>query len=452
MTIAIIEDQEEIRYSIKKVFQNKGFIFDEFDGSEPDIVASLFSKTPDLIILDVMLGKRTGIEILEQLRAQDLNTPVILITAYATSENIIQASRYGVKDILQKPFHANELERIIHQYSPLPTAQTSPHKSAKEGELVGSFETMGNVYQKIGLMASNTLNVLLLGETGTGKELAAKLIHKFSNRHTKPFIALNCAAIPQDLFESQFFGHEKGAFTGADTLKIGHIELAQGGTLFLDEIGEMPLGLQGKLLRFLETRTFRRLGGKTELVSEAKIITATNVDLLDEIRTGRFREDLYFRLSQLTLELLPLRKRRDDIPALVEHFIAQASHELHLPKVVPSKEALTILRDYPFPGNIRELKNTVYSAMLNARGTVLQPHDFLLPSSKKSSSAEGVGAYCEHLLAKEPTLSPAALFEKIEREFLAHMLQKHQGNLTKLSQALNLSRNTLKARLHKLGL
>jgi DNA-binding NtrC family response regulator len=451
MKIAIIDDQQEIRYSLSKILQRHNHKTVQYNGLEFDIAALIEEQAIELLIVDVMLSEElTGIDLIKSFKKKGLDISIILMTAYTTPENMIEASKIGIKDILQKPFGENELIELVDKLSiskkkELPTPISHVNKKS---EFVGSFETMKEIYHKIGIAANNDLAVLIYGETGTGKELIANLIHKNSERNDEPYIAINCASIPKELFESQLFGHEKGSFTSADKQHIGYAEQTRGGTLFLDEIGELDAELQSKLLRFLETRRFRRVGGSKELIFEGRIISATNVNLKEKSEKGLFREDLYFRLSILSINMPTLAERSKDIPILCEHFIDKANKELKTSIKSISKEAITSLMQQPWKGNIRELRNAIYSACLNARDKSLEVTDFVFSQEEDLDSFENQlkSLLSEHIQQSKNLKDLEITLQKV---FLSTCFA-YMPNISQLSQALNRARNTLKKQLKEL--
>lgn len=453
MTIVIIDDQEEIRYSLSKILKREGYNTIEFAGDEEKIIDEIKALKPALMIVDVMLGeRRSGIDLAREFQGAKLGIPIVLITAYTTPSNVIEASRVGVKEILQKPFEPDEIRSIVQRY-----AKTGRAKSSdvifyeEEGEaFIGSFETMKNVYKKIGIASMNDLNILIRGETGSGKELIAKMIHKSSEHRHKPMVSLNCAAIPSELFESQFFGHERGAFTGADRQHIGYVEQAEDGTLFLDEIGELSPPLQSKLLRFLETKAYHRVGGTKEMKSKVRILSATNIDLSKNMKDGSFREDLFYRLAMILIEVPPLKERQADIPALFNHFIAKANKELGTTIKSISKEAMGVLVAHEWSGNVREFRNTIYNAALNADGDSLRIEDIkLTPLGTRDASL--LEQTINDLIHHYTIANGAQAVEKMERAFLTRFIELCP-NYTQAATSLQMSRNTLKSKLRKYDL
>lgn len=452
MKIALIEDQEEIRYSIGKILEEQGDTLIEFDGTPMDYPQALKKERVELLILDVMLDGENGIDILKSLRREGMQFPVILITAYTTPTNIIEASRFGVKEILQKPFDAEELLKAIAPYrSKERKEKSSIELQAFEYGFVGSYATMGEIYKQIGVMAGNDLSVMINGETGTGKELVASMLHQFSIRKMAPFIAVNCAAIPKDLFESQLFGHERGAFTGADRHHVGYIEQADNGVLFLDEIGEMDMLLQSKLLRFLETKKIRRLGGNRDIDIDVKIVSATNILIDSKISEGLFREDLYYRLSQLSITLPPLRERQDDIEILCSYFIQKANQELSTNVTGINEEALHSLKGYEWPGNIREFKNVIFQSVLRTRTGVIA-QTYLKNCAHQQQNSDALIPFLEELFLCAGNENGGLILERLEKELIAILLRRYERNITLVASSLNISRNTLKSKIDKYSL
>jgi DNA-binding NtrC family response regulator len=451
MKIAIIDDQQEIRYSLSKILQRHNHKTVQFNGLEFDIATSIEEQSIELLIVDVMLSDTlTGIDLIKSFKKKGFNLPIILMTAYTTPENMIEASKIGIKDILQKPFDETQLMQLVNKFTSKKESASKISHVNQKSEFVGSFETMKEIYHKIGIAANNDLAVLIYGQTGTGKELIANLIHKNSERVSEPYIAINCASIPKELFESQLFGHERGSFTGADKQHIGYAEQSRGGTLFLDEIGELDSELQSKLLRFLETRRFRRVGGDKEILFEGRVISATNVNLKEKSKTGVFREDLYFRLSIFSITMPTLAQRIQDIPILCEHFINKANKELKTRITSISQNALEALKKQPWEGNIRELRNCIYSACLNARDKNLEIIDFVFSKNEDLNSFEN---QLKKLLSAQihQDSDLKEIETTLQKVFLSTCFEQ-MPNISQLSQSLNISRNTLKKQLKELGI
>ena len=456
MKIAIIDDQSEIRYSVAKILQRYNHIPLQFNGEEFGLEVTFQEQGVELLIVDVMLSDNfTGIDLVKSFKKHGLKLPIILMTAYTTPSNMIEASKIGIKDILQKPFDEAQLMALVEKHVQTPQKDKKEKQSIKQTkeEFVGSYETMKEIYRKIGIAANNDLCVLVYGQTGTGKELIANLIHTNSVHSNHPFVALNCASIPKELFESQLFGHEKGSFTSADKQHIGYAEQVGEGTLFLDEIGELDSELQSKLLRFLETKKFRRVGGSKEVAFQGRIISATNVNLKDKSEKGLFREDLYFRLSMLSITMPTLKERIQDIPILCEHFIAKANKELKTTISAISKEALKILQLHSWRGNIRELRNTIYSACLNAERDIIELGDITIShDNAEPQSIERTFEVLYQSYLQEHGINAVSRLETMSKKALLRISFVHCPNISQLSLHLDISRNTLKKQLREFGI
>ena len=446
MTIGIIDDQDEVRYSVSKTLKRAKYDTVLFNGLEHSIASQIKEEHANLLIVDIMLSEDfSGIDLIKNLRKNDIKLPVILMTAYTTPTNMIEASKIGIKDILQKPFTAEELKNLVKKYDEKNDKYIKVKDKINE-EFIGSFETMKNIYDKIGVAANNDLPVMILGDTGTGKELIANLIHKNSQNSKSEILAVNCASIPNELFESQLFGHEKGAFTDARTVHIGFAESVGEGTLFLDEIGEIDTVSQSKLLRFLENKTFKRVGGNNDIKFQGRIISATNINIHDNIQKELFRQDLYYRLSMIQIEIPTLEQRKKDIPALVDFFIKQANKELKLNIKGISNEALELLKNRNYKGNIRELKNTIYNSTLNAHEDVIQKDHirFEIENQQDYSTKEIIA----QMIEMKGVENAKVVLNTIEKEFYEILVEKC-NNITHLAKYLDISRSTLRNVLRK---
>ena len=335
---------------------------------------------PDVIVLDMQLPGASGLDVFRKLRALDARTPVIFITGKSTTDTAIEAMKLGAYDYLFKPVELSQLRQVIDRAVALSRLAHVPAVVAEGGAvderadaIIGRCPAMQEVYKAIGRVAPQDVTVLILGETGTGKELVARAIYQHSRRAGGPFLAINCAAIPENLLESELFGHEKGAFTGADRRRIGKFEQCNGGTLFLDEVGDMAPLTQAKMLRLLQEQKFERLGGNETVTTDVRVLAATNQDLEALVAQGKFRQDLYYRLSVFTIRLPPLRERGDDLLLLVQHYLRRFNRELGKDVQTVAPEALEVLRQYPWPGNVRELQSALKQALLRASGSVLMP-------------------------------------------------------------------------------
>jgi two-component system nitrogen regulation response regulator GlnG len=419
-----------------------------------------------------------GLEVLSTAREEGCRTPIVVITAQTTMNNAVEALKRGARDYLTKPFE--NLDQVFKVASR--AAETAAHDSELErvkteldrtltgGEIIGHSAAMQEVYKLIGRIVGNDkIDVVLIsGESGTGKERVARRIHDSSSRRREPFIAVNCSAIPHGLIESELFGHERGAFTGAAERRAGKFEQARAGTLFLDEIGDLPLELQPKLLRVLQEREFTRVGGFETQRLQARVIAATNQDLEAAVAAKRFREDLYFRLRVILIPLPPLRNRREDIPELIDYFVAKAVRDMGSLVTAVSPEARANLQAYDWPGNVRELENTVLRAALLASGKTIRAEDISLArgaSAARASSAEAssndsfadliarrVAGYLEADDGVEPRDLYQKLLSEIERPLIEQAMRRAQGNQVRAARMLGLNRNTLRKKLVDLGI
>src|SRR5579871_5855979 len=350
---------------------------------------------PDVILLDLRLPDQSGLDVLRQLRQIDARIPVVLVTVARSADSAIEAMRQGAYDFLLKPLDLQELDRVLGEAlnvarlmrEPAVVVRTPPDEDRPGEPIIGSCPAMQEVYKAIGLVADQTFPVLITGESGTGKELVARAIYQHSARAKAPFLALNCAAMPETLLESELFGHEKGAFTGAERRRIGKFEQVNGGTLFLDEVGDMPLALQAKMLRLLQEQAFERVGGNETIRTDVRLIAASHRDLKTWSEEGKFRPDLYYRLGVFGIHLPSLRARGDDLPMLVQHYVRRFSRELGRDVRDVSPEAMDRLQNHPLPGNIRELQSLLKQALLQASGTTLLPEFIPEPAGKAGDSA-----------------------------------------------------------------
>jgi DNA-binding NtrC family response regulator len=440
MRVVVVDDDFGVLHSIKRVLSSKGFEVVALQSSEG---LEEYLPESDLLLMDIRLEGERGTEVMEKLRAKGFNIPVIFITAYADADAVVSASRLGAVDVLKKPFSSQELlQAVKNALEFVPKLEPS---YSRELKVIGSSRAMFEVFKKVGLACQNGLNVLITGETGVGKEVVAKLIHENSLRRKGPFVILHCPAIPWDLFEAELFGYVKGAFTGALVDKKGKAKLAEGGTLFLDEIGDLPYKLQAKLLAFVERKSFFPLGSSREEKADVRLIFATNRDLKKMVEEGKFREDLYHRISQLEIHVPPLRERKEDIKPLVEYFVALANAELGTSVEGVEEQALRKLMDYSFPGNVRELKNLVYKAVLETRFGKIK--DFALHEEKNNPSFEKA---LELLLDAVPEEELPNLLERVELYLIKKLLERYSGNKSKVASLLGISRNTLESRLKNL--
>jgi two-component system nitrogen regulation response regulator GlnG len=436
-----------------------------FAGTGAGGLEQVRSRCPDVVLLDLCLPDQSGQEVQQQIRRLNAFVPVICVLPDTRASAVIEAMRHGAYDCLVWPLHLPELCRVVQEALDVArqTRQlsggevTAPDPDA-EGDLVGCCTDMGEVYKAIGRVASQDVPVLITGESGTGKELVARAIHQHSARAQAPFLALNCAAIPETLLESELFGHEKGAFTSADRRRIGKFEQVSGGTLFLDEVGDMPLALQAKMLRLLQEQAFERVGGNETIRTDVRLIAATHRDLKAWSAEARFRPDLYYRLGVFTIHLPPLRERGDDLPLLARHFLRRFSRELGRQVREIAPEALEVLRGYHWPGNVRELQSVLKQALLRASGTVLLPA-FLPDLSGRTEGpggAAGSGLGLEACLRQRLRPDAQDLYadthRQVDRHLLPCVLKYTGGNQNQAARLLGIARQTLRQKLRDLGL
>jgi len=446
-TILIVDDEANLRKTLAQILSTRGYsVLEANDGASA--VKLLQDATPDLIFSDWKMPQMGGEEFLQHLRGQPrlASIPVIVITAYGSSHSAIEAVRLGAYDFVTKPFDLDEIvlaaERAL-DHSSLNRevvrlrAHGGPGQAAGAGRLIGSSGPMLDVFIMVGKVAETDSTVLICGESGTGKELVAEAVHNYSQRKEKPFVVVNCAAIPENLLETELFGYERGAFTGAVGRKTGRFEMAEGGTIFLDEIGELSPGLQSKLLRVLQERTFERVGGTETIRGNFRVIAATNRDLEASVRERVFREDLFYRLNVVRIPIPPLRERRSDIVPLAEHFLRTYSNKNGLPAVGFSDEAILMLQNYFYPGNVRELENMVERAILMARGRVLMPEHF---PTKTSDNGSGDPKQLEIDLLSLPFHKSIA---QLERRLIEKAIKESAGNKSDAANRLQINRRLL---------
>jgi two-component system nitrogen regulation response regulator GlnG len=426
-------------------------------------------QLPDVILLDVHLPDLSGLEAFQRIRQIDGRIPVIFITWAATADTAIEAMKEGAHDYLFKPLDLARLRVVVTQAlelgrlmrEPAVVTETPPAEDGGDA-IIGRCPAMGEVYKAIGRVANQNVIVLITGESGTGKELVARAIYQHSTRAKAPFLAINCAAIPENLLESELFGHEKGAFTGADRRRVGKFEQCSGGTLFLDEIGDMPLATQAKILRLLQEQSFERVGGNETVRTDVRLIAATHRDLKAWSAEGKFRPDLYYRLSVFTIPLPALRERGDDLPMLIQHYLRRFSRELGREVREVTPEALERLRRYPWPGNIRELQGVLKQAILQATGTVLIPaflHEGLgvpaEPDAALVPETEDDFPFAPFILRRleegSTTLSAEA-HQQLDRLLLRLALRHTGGNQVQAARVLGISRQTLRSKIREFGL
>ena len=452
--ILVVDDEAEIRSLLAAVLQSKGYeVVTAEDGAAA--LEAVPRERPAVILMDLSMPRMNGMDALPELKRLDAELPVIICTAHADLATAVRAMKLGAYDYLTKPFYVEllilTLERAVerHRLHSRIEELKRQGQGSSLAERMGGSSAIAQVIRQVAQVAESNFTVLVQGETGTGKELVARAIHQQSPRRQAPFVAVDCGAIPETLVESELFGHERGAFTGAQARREGHFQLAKGGTLFLDEIGNVPLATQAKLLRALEQREVHPLGGARAVTVDARIIAATNSELEESVKAGRFRADLYYRLSEFTIALPPLRSRREDIMHLSQRFLDEVSMELRRPVRRISDEAMQVLLHYDWPGNVRELRNVVRKAALLATDVVTPEHIPALSASAPAHSravAEPVG---EDLSLREVAELAAV---QAEREVIRHALQSTKGNKSQAARLLRTDYTTLHAKMKRYGI
>lgn len=463
--LLVIDDEESILHAFRRAFQRPDIeLLTASAGLEGlQVVAD---HQPDVVVLDINLPDMSGLDVFRQIQAQDARIPVIFITGHGTTDTAIEAMKLGAFDYLLKPLELAPLETLVERAFEISRLMRVPARTEIEGPsdgadiIVGRCPAMQEVYKSIGRIAPQEVTALIMGETGTGKELVARAIYQHSRRASGPFLAINCAAIPENLLESELLGHEKGAFTGADRRRIGKFEQCSGGTLFLDEIGDMTPLTQAKILRVLQDQQFERVGGNETIKTDVRIIAATNRDLQRMIADNSFRSDLYYRLSVFTITLPPLRERGEDLMLLVQYFLDRYGLELGKEIVQTSPEAVEMLRRYSWPGNLRELQSVIKQALLKSTGPVLLPEflpQFVEAGTHSQVETPGtVPSELDRLIedglrSNAPDLYESVLIQ-VKRRLLTRALQETGGNQLRAAKVLGISRSTLRNDLKSLGI
>lgn len=477
--LLLIDDEADVQYSFRRIFDSPEIELTTAASGEEGLKIIPRLK-PDLIIMDVRMGGINGLETLRRLRQTNAKVPVIMMTAYGTTQTAIEAMKLGAYDYLLKPFDVPKLKQIVG--AALKAArdmrQVVSYQPLLESEdyelgIVGRSEAMQNVFKLIGQLAASDATALITGESGTGKELVARAIYHHSQRNNQPFLAINCAAIPENLLESELFGYEKGAFTGATAQRVGKLEQCNHGTVFLDEIGDMTPATQTKILRVLQSGTFERVGGNQPIQVDIRFIAATNKPLEQAVAAREFREDLFYRLNVVRVHLPPLRERKRDIPLLVDYFLKKYSQvRKEAPKAI-SRDTITALTSHDWPGNIRELENVIQRALVVAKGDTLLPGD-LSPAilsgtqvrnqappdtSATAGAPASVASPAEDLARVAATLfswarndSKLKIIPAVERELIIHALAETKGNQVQAAKLLGITRATLRKRVEKFGI
>ena len=467
-TLLVVDDEPAIQHAFQKAFHGKDIAL-RSAGTAAEAVEIFATIRPDVVVLDVHLPDASGLETFKRFRTIDARIPVVLITGHGTTDLAIEAMKEGAFDYLLKPLELAVLRELIDRavqssrQMRVPASMPEVEAAPLAGDLlIGRCPAMQEVYKAIGRVARQDVTVLILGESGTGKELVARAIYQHSSRADKPFVAINCGAIPENLVESELFGHEKGAFTNADRKRIGRFEQARGGTVFLDEVGELPLQAQVKMLRVVQERIFERVGGEETVAADVRLIAATNADLGEMAETGRFRKDLYFRLNVFTVRLPPVRERGDDIPLLIEHYLRRYGQELGTGVQTVTPEARAALLAYPWPGNVRELQSAIKQALLQAKGAVLLPEDLpaaVLGNAGSISHVVGTSTgafdwdtFVSGRIAADTVNLYAEILERMEREVLMRVLRHTGGNQLQAAKILGITRGSVRTKIRALGI
>lgn len=450
-SILIIDDEPSIRESLKGILQDEGFR-PLFAQSGEDGLEIVRDESPDLVLLDIWMPGIDGLETLRRIRENHPEQIVIMMSGHGTIETAVKATKLGAYDFIEKPLSLEKvllcIQNAVKVGELVEENRSLKAKLAKESEIIGTSKPMRQLKEQIAIAAPTSGWVLITGENGTGKELVARAIHHLSKRRIKPFIEVNCAAIPEELIESELFGHEKGAFTGATTQRKGKFDLAHEGTLFLDEIGDMSLKTQAKVLRILQERKFERVGGNRTIEVDVRVIAATNKDLAEEIGRGNFREDLYYRLNVLPFHVPPLRERTEDIPLLVSHFLEYFCSKESRENKQMTVNAMEALQNYPWPGNVRELKNTIERLVI------------MTPQQEISEQQLPTGILSRHESVGRPhyatATSESGTFrearEEFERDFILQKLEENDWNVSRTAEVIEIERSNLHRKIKAFGI
>ena len=466
--ILIVDDDPQLRSSFEKLLASEGHRVRTANSGEAGLEA-VRNEVPDLVVMDVRMPGMNGLEAFEAMRKLDPKILAIIVTAFGDMDTAIRATKLGAYDYVLKPFEIPDFLSLVTRaleagrFMRAKVAMSQAVSMEDDDALIGSSRAMQEVYKAIGRAAPTEATVLVRGESGTGKELVARALYQHSLRADKPFLVINCVAIPETLLESELFGYEKGAFTGAINRRVGKVEQAGGGTLFLDEIGDMPLSIQAKILRLLQEKMIDRLGGRQHIPVDVRIIAATNRDLESAVAEGRFREDLYYRLKVVMLTLPPLRDRREDIRALADYFLARFSRELGMENPGLAREAQSMLERHTWPGNVRELSNALHKALIFNRGGPIGEEDVLaavgqdgeigLPASSPEAEEEHIRAFVHRSMNGPPRSDLyESLVDTMGRMVVQEALEATDGNRTRAAKLLGISRPTLLAKIEKYGL
>jgi two-component system nitrogen regulation response regulator GlnG len=461
--LLVVDDEPSILLAFRRAYQDRALEVLTAETASTGLTLAE-ARHPDVVIFDIQLPDMTGLQALPRLREIDARCPVIFITGKSTTDTAIEAMKLGAFEYLLKPLELSQLRQVIDRalaisrmtHVPAVVADTEPVDDRADA-IIGRCPTMQEVYKAIGRVAGQDVPVLITGESGTGKELVARALYQHSRRSTGPFLAMNCAAIPEQLLESELFGHERGAFTGADRQRIGKFEQCAGGTLFLDEVSALSMLAQSKMLRLLQEKTFERLGGNETIHADVRLLAASNQDPADLVKQGRFREDFYYRLSGFTIHLPPLRERGEDMALLVHHYLRRFNPEMGRQVDSFSPEALAALKAYSWPGNVRELQNVLKQALIQATGPVLLP-DFLpplTPEHKDRPLTDGdlpLEQFIEERLRQPADNLHEECLRWMEKTLLTKVLQHTGGNQVQAAQILGITRGSLRNKVRDLGI
>ena len=460
LNVWVVDDDQSVRWVLEKALKQADMETRCFERAE-HLLEALDDDAPDVLITDVRMPGMSGIALLERLQGSNPELPIIVITAHSDLENAVAAYKGGAFEYLPKPFDIDEAVELVHKAARLNGAGEVGVDTPQEAmaSMIGQAPAMQEVFRSIGRLSGSSMTVLITGESGTGKELVARALHDHSPRANKPFVALNTSAIASELLESELFGHEKGAFTGADSRRIGRFEQANGGTLFLDEIGDMSPGLQTRLLRVLAESEFYRVGGQAAIKVDVRVIAATNQDLARAVKESRFREDLYHRLNVIRINTPPLRQRRDDIPLLLQHYLAEAGQELGAPAKSLDADAMESLQSFNWPGNVRQLVNATRRLTVTAPGSVITSQDIPGDLGGSESPQRGarewtrvLAAWAEGQIASgdQPLLETA--LPEFEKTLIEIAMARTNGHRQEAAKLLGWGRNTLARKMKALHL
>jgi two-component system nitrogen regulation response regulator GlnG len=456
----IVDDDRSIRWVIEKALSREGIEFNSF-ASAQDALDALGAGTPEVLVSDIRMPGRSGLELLQTVKQRHPAVPVIVMTAYSDLDSAVAAFQGGAYEYLPKPFDIDQAVGLIRRALDESRRETQVNEVVPETEILGHAPAMQEVFRAIGRLSQSSATVLITGESGTGKELVARALHRHSARAARPFVAINTAAMPKDLLESELFGHERGSFTGAQQQRRGRFEQAEGGTLFLDEIGDMPAELQTRLLRVLSDGTFYRVGGHQQIKGNVRVIAATHQNLEQRVREGAFREDLFHRLNVIRLRLPSLRERSEDIPLLAKHFLAMSAKQLGVEPKRIADDALAHLARLDFPGNVRQLENLCHWLTVMAPGQVIDlanlPPEFRAQSPDDAATAPsdwlaGLEREAERRLARGDTGILDALSRQFERALITKALAKTGGRRIEAANLLGMGRNTITRKIQELGI